>query len=74
MTRASKLGVASVILFICADLLLGTADGIFSVICGCLSCLLGVFAAREGSKWWFTVPALNVLFFSFMVWVGFHAV
>jgi hypothetical protein len=68
MTRSTKLGIGSLILF--SGWVLPSPIG---VVCVVISCLLGFLAAQQGSKWWFVVPSSIIAVTIGLLYVGFHA-
>ena len=74
MRVGTKLGIASLLLFVCALLLTPIVDGVFAVIAAVLSCVTGLLAASKGNRWWLVVPVLVFVAFGLMLYVGFHAV
>jgi uncharacterized membrane protein len=67
MARSTKLGIASVLL------ILGCAlPSPLGVVSAAISCVLGLLAAQQGSKWWLVVPATIITLFAFIVYIGFH--
>ena len=68
MTRSTKLGIVSLVL------LLGwVLPSPVGAVCAVISCLLGFFAAQQGSKRWFVVPSVIVALTCVLVYIGFHA-
>ena len=68
MGRSAKLGIASIFLFFgCA--LPSPLNLTFAVI----SCVLGFFAASQGSKWWLVVPCSELSFAALIAYIGFRA-
>jgi hypothetical protein len=68
MTRSTKLGIGGLMLLL--GWILPTPIGF---VCLAISCLLGFIAARQGSKWWFAVPAAIIALTFVLLYVGFHA-
>jgi len=73
MRRGTKLGIASILLFVCALLLMPIANSVFGVIAAVLSCVTGLLAASKGNRWWLVVPVFVFVAFGLMIYVGFHA-
>jgi hypothetical protein len=67
MTRSTKLGIGSLILLF--GWVLPSPIG---AVCAVISCLLGLFAAQLGSKWWFAVPSAIVALAIALLYIGFH--
>ena len=38
-----------------------------------LSCVLGLLAAQQGSRWWLTIPCLIIVGFVFVLYLGAHS-
>jgi hypothetical protein len=70
MTRANKLGITSVVLFVAALVLhFGpvTAAAIW------IGLILGFFAGKQGSRWWFLPSGLILALGTVVAYFGFHA-
>jgi hypothetical protein len=72
MTRSAKLGFTSIALLVSAQFLLKPFDGLLGVVLIFFSILLGILAARDGSRWWLAVPGLAVALVAFLVWIVLH--
>jgi hypothetical protein len=67
MTRSVKMGVISVVLMGGA-----AAPSPLNAACLVISCVLGLLAAQQGSKWWLTVPGTIIAGIAFILYLGFH--
>jgi hypothetical protein len=68
MQRSSKLGLTSLVLvLLCAATL--PIEFPFSTIFGFLSCVMGLLAGFQGSRWWLAIPGtiLTMTLFVFLV-------
>jgi len=68
MSRSTKLGLSSVLILLGCLL-----PSPFGVVCAVISCLLGLFAAQQGSKWWLMVPSAIIALTAGLMYIGFHA-
>jgi len=74
MTTSEKLGIASVLLTVGSFLLLIPAgDSPLSVAFGVIAFLLGILAARRGSKWWLLIPGVISVLVVVVFLMTFHA-
>lgn len=73
MTLSTKLGITSIFLLL-STLISGIFNWQFPIafVCAALSVLFGLLAAQQSSKWWLSVPGLNVAGVSILWWMGAH--
>lgn len=69
MTRSVKLGIASVVLA-AGSVLPSPLNAVFATV----SCVLGLLAAHQGSRWWLVVPITILTLSGILLYIGFHAV
>ncbi len=72
LTESSKLGIAGSVMMACAICFL-PAPLSTSFVCVVLSALLGLLAARRGSKWWLAIPSLVVIGAAKLLYEVLHA-
>jgi hypothetical protein len=73
MTRSVKLGTVSVVL-LASTLIPPFSNWRYPITFACvgLSGLLGLLAARQGSKWWLAIPGMIVGGVAFGLYLGFQ--
>jgi len=74
MRRSAKLGVASALLLasIFVPPYTDWREPINFASAG-VSCVLGLLAAQQGSRWWLTIPCLIIVGFVVGFYLGAHA-
>jgi hypothetical protein len=74
MKTSTKLGIASLLLTIGFIVLpFQAGDSPFGVVFGVLAFVVGILAARRGSKWWLLVPGAISVLVVFILLMTFHA-
>jgi len=67
MTRSLKMGVISVVLMGGA-----AAPSPLNAACLVISCVLGLLAAQQGSRWWLAVPGTIIGVTAVILYLGVH--
>ena len=67
MKRSVKMGVVSVVLMGGA-----VAPSPINAACLVISCVLGLLAAQQGSRWWLAVPGTIIAVSAFILYLGIH--